>query len=348
MRGKLLSAAVATTALAFGACGGEDEQAGGGGGGAKKLTNIKVASAPNAFLSALYVAKDDGLFEKEGLNVEVVEVSSGNDSISALASGQAQYADVGFEDLMELREEGDDSVILVHDILDRVTLTLVMRKQVADRLRVTPDSPLEERLKALKGLKIGITSPGAPSDTYTRFYLRTVGLNPERDVDIIPLDSAPALLAALEEGQIDAYQLSPPTPYVAAEEGFGVVLVDGPKGEVPEFEKFSYTAWGTTRSWAEDNPEAAKAFSRAIAKATEKVKSSPDEVSEQVLDDIGGQDPAVIKRTVKAIVPALNPNGCFDPAIVKTTLDTMVKNELGEGDADPAEDALWSNKYNAC
>lgn len=236
----------------------------------------------------------------------------------------------------------------VHDILDRVTLTLVMRTEVADQKGVSPDSPLEERLKALKGLKIGVTSPGAPSDTYTRFYLRSVGLNPERDVEIVPLDSAPALLAALEEGQIDAYQLSPPTPYVAAEEGFGVVLVDGPKGEVPEFENFSYTAWGTTRSWAEDNPEAAKAFSRAIAKATEKVKSSPDQVSEQVLDDVGGQDPAVVRRTLRAIVPALSPDGCFDPKVVAKTLDTMVKNELGEGEADPAEGELWSNKYNDC
>jgi sulfonate transport system substrate-binding protein len=340
----MLSMATATVALSIAACGGDDD----GGGGGKEMTDIKVASAPNAFLSALYVAKDDGLFEKEGLNVEIVEVSSGNDSISALASGQAQYADVGFEDLMELREEGDDSVILVHDILDRVTLTLVMRKEVADRKGVSPDSPLEDRLRALKGLKIGVTSPGAPSDTYTRFYLRSVGLNPDRDVEIIPLDSAPALLAGLEEGQIDAYQLSPPTPYEAAENGFGIVLVDGPKGEVPEFENFSYTAWGTSRSWAEDNPAAAKAFSRAIAQATEKVKSSPDKVGEQVVDDIGGQDPAVVKRTVKVMVPALNPDGCFDPKLVKSTLDTMVKNELGEGEADPAEGELWTNKYNAC
>lgn len=71
-------------------------------------------------------------------------------------------------------------------------------------------------------------------------------------------------------------------------------------------------------------------------------------MSEQVLDDIGGQDPAVIRRTVKAIVPALNPDGCFDPKLVKSTLDTMVKNGLGEGDADPAEGKLWSNKYNDC
>jgi NitT/TauT family transport system substrate-binding protein len=56
----------------------------------------------------------------------------------------------------------------------------------------------------------------------------------------------------------------------------------------------------------------------------------------------------VVKRTVEVMLPALSPNGCFDPKLVPSTLDTMVKNELGEGEADAEEGALRTNKYNAC
>ncbi|MCF6475657.1 ABC transporter substrate-binding protein [Nonomuraea sp. MG754425] len=318
------------------------------GGSAQEAGKITIASAPNVFLSALYVARDDGLFAAEGLTVEIVEVESGNDSIAALASGQAQYADVGFEDLAELSRAGDDSVVMAHDILNRVTLTLVMRKEVAARKGVTAASPLRDRLSALKGLRIGITSPGSPTDTYMRYYLASVGLDPERDVELVPLGGGSALLAALEKGRIDAYHLSPPTPYVAAEQGFGVVLVDGPKGEVPELDGFDYTAWATSRQWAEQNAETAAAFSRALTRATGKVKRQPDAVAAQIMDDLGSDDRETVLRTVRAMASALSDRGCFDPAVVRRTLDVMLRLRILEEQADPAEGRLWTNDYNGC
>lgn len=337
------AALVGSVAACGGSSGGDDAAAAG-----SEQKTITVASAPNVFLSALYVAKDDGLFAKEGLKVNIVEVESGNDSIAALASGKAQFADVGFEDLAELRKEGDDSVVMAHDILDRVTLTLVMRKEVAQRKGVNARSPLPDRLRALRGLKIGITSPGAPTDTYMRYYLSSVGLNPERDVQLVPLGGGSALLAALEKGQIDAYHLSPPTPYVAAEKGFGVVLIDGPKGEVPQLDGFDYTAFATSRDWAEDNKQTAIAFSRALTAATKKVKSQPDAVAAQILDDLGSNDRATVLRTVKAMTSALSDRGCFDQAVVRRTLDTMVRLKILEDQADAADGKLWTNAYNGC
>jgi NitT/TauT family transport system substrate-binding protein len=334
-------AMIAVLALTAAGCGGD---ASGGEAGA----TIKVVSAPNVFLAALYVARDDGLFAKEGLTVEIVQVESGNDSIAGLASGDAQFADVGFEDLVEMRQQGDDSIVIVHDILDRVTLTLVMRKEIAESKQVNDQSPLEDRLRALRGLKIGITSPGAPTDTYMRYYLRSVGLNPDRDVEIIPVGGASSLLAALKNGQIDAYHLSPPTPYVAAEQGFGTVLIDGPKGGVPDLDEFAYTAWAAPRQWAESNPDKVAAFSRALKAATEKVKRDPETVAGQILDDIGTDQRAAILRTVTGMTTALSDTGCLDATVVKRTLEKMRELKIFDEPADPAEGALWTNKYNKC
>ncbi len=161
-------------------------------------TEIKVVSAPNVFLSALYVADAEGYFKAENLDLKIVEVESGTDSVAALVSGNAQFADIGFDDLIGLSQKGEKSLVMVHNILSRVTLTLVMRNDVAQRLGVTRSSPLERRWASLKGLRLGITRPGAPTDKYMRYYLRQAGLDPDRDATIVAIGGGASLLAALE------------------------------------------------------------------------------------------------------------------------------------------------------
>ena len=325
-------------------CGGEEEKSGAKG----ELTKVQIASAPNVFLAPLYVAKDEGYFEKEGVDAQIVEIEAGTDSVAALVSGNAQIADVGFDDLIELKEEGEEGLVMNHNILNRVTLTLVMNKDKATELDVSRDSPLKERYAALKGLRLGITSPGAPTDKYTRYYLRQAGLNPEKDAEIIPLGGGASLLGALESGQIDAYQLSPPTPYVAEKEGFGTVLIDGPSGDVKEFSDFLYTAFAANKEWAEENPEAAAGFSRALKKASAKIDEDPEAAAKQIVDDLGTKDLEVTERTLKSLQPALSKDGCFDEASVKKALDTMLQTKIIESPGDPKPDVFWSNKYNGC
>jgi NitT/TauT family transport system substrate-binding protein len=350
---KVRAGLVMVLALLLAGCGGGgDGDAGGGGGGGSQApagpTKITVASAPNVFLTGMYIARDRGIFQKEGLEVEIVEVEAGTDSVAALVSGNAQFADIGLDDLANLAGEGEEGLVMTHNILSRVTLTLVMRADVARQRGVTRQSPLPQRYAALKGLTIGITSPGAPTDNYMRYYLRQAGLDPDRDAEIVALGGGSNLLAALEENKIQAYHLSPPTPYVAEAEGFGVVLIDGPAGDVQEFSNFLYTGWATNREWAADNPEQAKAFSRALKAAMEAVKADPAAAAKEVADDVGTQDVAQVERTLNAFLPALSVDGCFTDQTVTASLGTMKQVGLLEGEADPKAGGLWTNDYNGC
>jgi ABC-type nitrate/sulfonate/bicarbonate transport system substrate-binding protein len=311
-------------------------------------TEVKVASAPNIFLSALYVADAEGYFKAENLDVKIIQVTAGTESVAALVSGNAQYADIGFDDLVGLAARGEKNLVMVHNILSRVTLTLVMRTDVAQRLGVTRSSPLERRWAALKGLRLGITSPGAPTDKYMRYYLRQAGLDPDRDAQIVAIGGGASLLAALESNQIDAYHLSPPTPYVAADRGIGTILIDGPAGDVPKLADFLYTAWATNRDWAAKNPNAASAFSRALKKGMQKVKADPAAAAPTVAKAIGSTDLALTKRVLDAFLPALSENGCFTAKAVAASLDTMLEAKIIATPGDPAEGVLWTSKYNSC
>jgi NitT/TauT family transport system substrate-binding protein len=337
MRGLRQSAPLAALALVLSACGSDSGR-----------TQVTVTSLPSAFLASMYVAEKQGMFEKEGLDVKIVELQSGVDGVSALVSGTAQFADMGLDDIATLAEEGEDSVVMTHNILGRVTFTLVMNPDIAKERGVTRESPIEERYAALKGLKLGVTSPGAATDKYLRYYLREAGLDPERDAEIIAIGDGASLLAALETGQIDAYHLSPPTPYVAEAEGFGTVLIDGPAGDVPLFSDYVYTGWAVNRQWAEENPEAAKGFSRALTEAMKTVADDPAAAAEEIVDRMSADDVDIIAKTLDALLPALSKDGCFDPAAVETTLTTMHDIELIPEAGDPAEDALWTNAYNGC
>lgn len=313
-----------------------------------ELTQVVVASLPNAFLAPLYVARDDGIFAEEGLEVEIVELESGLESVAAVVSGNAQYGDIGFEDLVALSSEGEESLVMLHNLVNRVTLTLVMRAEVAEQLGVSRESPLEERFAALEGLTLGVTSPGAATDNYMRYYLRRAGLDPDQDASIVAIGGGAALLAALEEAQIDAYQLSPPTPFIAENEGFGVILINGPEGDVPELADFVYTGFAGNREWATANPEAAQAFSRSLRRAWEKVAADPEGVAEQILDDLGADDLAIVQETLAALVPALAETGCFTEEAVADSLATMTDAGIIEVEASAAEGVLWTNDYNDC
>ncbi|MPZ87094.1 MAG: hypothetical protein GEU81_03275 [Nitriliruptorales bacterium] len=327
---------------------GDDDVGGDGGEEPAEPTSITVASLPNAFLAALYVARDDGIFAEEGLEVEIVELESGLDGVAAVVSGNAQFADIGFEDLVALANEGEESLVMMHNVLNRVTLTLVMDSDVAAERGLTRDSSIEERYQGLEGLRLGITSPGAATDSYMRYYLRQAGLDPDRDAEIIAIGGGASLLAALESEQIDAYHLSPPTPFVAENEGFGTILINGPEGDVPEFSDFLYTGFAGNRDWAEENPEVAQAFSRALNRAMEKVESDSAAVAEQILDDLGTDELDVTEQTLTALLPALSADGCFTAEGVEESLAVMFEAGITEAEGDAAEDVLWTNAYNGC
>lgn len=333
-------APAAVVALGLAACSGDADGA--------EVTSIKVASMPNAFLAPLYVAMDEGIFEENGLDVELVELQSGLDGVSAVVSGNAQYADIGLDDLAGLVSEGEESMLMMHGLVGRLTLTLVMDSDLAAELGVDRDSPIEERYAALEGLNIGITSPGAATDKYMRYYLRQAGLDPERDANLIAIGAGSSLLAALESKQIDAYHLSPPTPYVAESGGFGTILIDGPDGDVPTFSDFVYTGFAGNREWAENNTEAAEAFSESLRQAMEQVAADPAGVAELMLAHLGSDDLEVTQQTLEAMLPALSDDGCFSAEAVESSLATMDEAEILDFETDAAEGALWTNQFNGC
>ena len=85
-------------------------------------------------------------------------------------------------------------------------------------------SPEIKNVADLKGKKIGVTTIGSQEDSVVRYLLKERGLNPERDVTVVAVGSAPTRLAALSKGFVQASTFIPPQDIAAEKLGLNVLI----------------------------------------------------------------------------------------------------------------------------
>ena len=103
------------------------------------------------------------------------------------------------------------------------------------------DKPYPQMVRDLKGLKIGISSAGASTDTMLQYLLREAGLDPKKDVNIVPVGDPDTMLAALKNGVIDGAMAVEPAQTVALH-GIKIakMVVDVEGGGAPLFKEYAY------------------------------------------------------------------------------------------------------------
>lgn len=287
----------------------------------KRLTEIKVTQAVSSFaFLPLYYAKNAGFYEEQGLDVKQIATRGGGPDLVALMSGDVQFnVGAGTYQIGAIRKKRD--IIQVYTYYSRNLIQIVLAKSVQERLGVSPKAPLKERLAALKGLRLGMTRPGALTDFQWRHLLREAGLDPQNDAQVIGIGGAAALLMALERGQIDAYAISPPTDLIGISRGKGVMWVNNASGDDPSMDPFLFQSVVTTRAYADKNPEVVRAFVRATRRAVNEILArDPKDVYEVVKPDFRRLEPEIAVAAIKEVTPAFNRTG-------RTSLE-MAKNVI--------------------
>ena len=228
--------------------------------GAEKI-KIAVPAASTTF-APLYHASAAGYFAEEGLDIEVVIVPAAG-SLQAVLSRDVDFALAPGTHQLVAHERGQ-RLVAVMSILTRLSVNIVMHKDVARERGITEKSPLADKIRALKGLKMSGLTVGAFAHQVVVHYLLKAGLDPHKDVDLVGLGTAPAVLAALEKRHIDAFVGGTPVPEAAAARGFGLMVVDNSAGEDPDFAEFMMNAVTVHPEWARQNPDTVRKVVRAL------------------------------------------------------------------------------------
>jgi len=309
-----------------------------------KRVKVLEAHTGTLFMAPVYIAEAAGYMAEEGIDLELTEVDSGALGIAALVSGGVQLVDADPFQLVQLLKQGK-SVQFLYNLTKGVTLDMVMSKEVIAAKNLSRSMPIAQRFAALKGMKLGITKPGAATDVYMRYYLKRAGLDSERDVQIVTVGGGAALLASMKTKQIDAFHLSPPTPYQARQAGFGDVIIKASAGDVPELTNFLYTGIAVTKEYAEKNADVLKRWTRAVNKANALMQKDEAASIKYLQKYFPRMDPAVMTLAMREIIPALSPNGVMNEQMVQKHLTFLIDTKQIDASPSAKEGVLWTNAY---
>jgi NitT/TauT family transport system substrate-binding protein len=232
-----------------------------------------VQSSQSFNFVPLYIAETEGYFKDEGLQVEVILAGGGPKAMTALLGGGGQFsASVLFDGIMAQRRGLDD--VRAMATLSYFQRPFVLRTDVAKAHGITRDKPLRERVAAMKDLRIGITTPGATSDLTLRYLLSSNGLQPDRDVQIVPVGGVSTSIAALQAGQIDGCSCLPGVDVMTERQGLTVDILN--PEDMNELNGVTYGTLYGLASYNKAHPEIVRAMARAITRATLLLARDPD------------------------------------------------------------------------
>jgi NitT/TauT family transport system substrate-binding protein len=151
------------------------------------------------------VAQGEGFYRNEGLQVEIIVVSSGTPAIQAVLAGDLDFATTG-------------NVATIAAIRGMPVRNVMVSTTATDQVLVV--KPEIRRVEDLRGKTLGVAGIRTVSDISTRLLLRKHGLSPDTDVKIVSLGGSGLRLTALKGGQIDGTLLSAPHNKSAVKLGF--------------------------------------------------------------------------------------------------------------------------------
>lgn len=153
----------------------------------------------------LWIAQDTGIYTANGLDVSQQNIAA-SAVMAALLSGEVNVVVTGGTELLTAIANGGDMVTVAN-----------LAPIITQKLEV---SPKIQKKEDLVGKKFGISRFGSTTDTNTRELLQRIGLNPDKDVTYVQLETAAAMLAGLTAGSVDASLMSPPQTLTAEAAGF--------------------------------------------------------------------------------------------------------------------------------
>jgi NitT/TauT family transport system substrate-binding protein len=274
-------------------------------------------------MTPVYVAKAKGYFAEEGLDVEMITTNGSGPDIKALIAGEVDFTFTPGDSVMLAYQEGK-RVVIVMTGFRRLLINWAMHKDVARAKGIVESTPLAQKLKALKGLTVGVTQAGALTAHLATFVIRRAGYVPQQDVNIIPIGSGPTWLAALENRKVDVALTATPVPETAISQGFAMMFIDNAKGEDPSIPEFLMECLITRPDVIEKNPDLVRQMVRALTKGNKwALSNSSEQVAEALKPFLGQTPPEVLLSGVKSTLPALSPDGRTTPRSVQITEDVL-------------------------
>jgi ABC-type nitrate/sulfonate/bicarbonate transport system substrate-binding protein len=234
-----------------------------------KTIYIAVSNPDMSFLSG-GVAKFQGYFKDEGLDVEVLQMNA-NVSVAALASGNVDY-NLILQSVVTANLRG---------LPLKIAGILIERPN-----HVVVTHPSIQKFADLKNKKIAISSFGSLVDILARLTAAHFHLDPRKDIDYVAAGSSSARVAQLQAGVVQAAFVTPPGNLRAEAAGFKTLL------RVRDLFPFPVNGIGVTEQKLKTNRDEVKKIVRALLRANRYIINNP-KGAVKILSEWGRTKPEV-------------------------------------------------------
>jgi NitT/TauT family transport system substrate-binding protein len=227
--------------------------------GAAQLSSLTAFyTAPVVSMAPMWIAKEAGLFKKQGLDVKLVFIASGPIGTAAVLSGEADVGIIGGFAPLRAMVGGAKGLVIIGQSKNLITSKILARKEIVT-------------VQDLRGKRLGIDRIGSNPDMFAQAALSRFQIDTFKDLQYVQLGDVGKVVAGLKAGVIDAAIAGAPHDLFGQRLGFKVILdIAGLK--IP----FAATVLMSGRETvARKQPELAK-FMRAYAEAMHYFLTNPE------------------------------------------------------------------------
>ena len=212
----------------------------------KSLPTVRIGiEAPAGTNSHYYVTKQLGLFQKHGINIELISFPGGTVGLQALLAGDIQFASADGTAGLQANLRGAN-IYFVAGMINTFPFSILSKPEI----RVPAD---------LRGKKIVISRYGSSSDTAVRVAVEKYDLKPDKDVIILQGGGQSERFAALRAGAVDAAIVSPPLNMAGRKMGYNEVIDLSQSGVA-----YSHQQIVAIKDYLDRNPDAVLRTLRAL------------------------------------------------------------------------------------
>jgi len=178
---------------------------------ARSAERVRIAySSISAAYIGIWVARDAGLFAKEGLEDQIIFIPSATQLAQVLVAGDVDIASLGGGPVMAASLSGADLKVIGNNV-NKLIFSIHAKPEV-------------KSLEDLRGKRIAVSRFGSAADIAARTALRKNNMDAAKDVVLMQLGTMSNMFGALKSGAVEASVVSPPTQFLSEKLGFKEIV----------------------------------------------------------------------------------------------------------------------------
>jgi NitT/TauT family transport system substrate-binding protein len=227
----------------------------------------------------LWIAKEAGLYQREGLDVELIWIQ-GNPATAALIAGEIDLLHCIPHNTISAIANGAD-IVFISSIYNRMQYRIVGTADI-------------EKPQQLKGKTIGVARVYDVAHFYIRLALQRFGMNADQDVRLISAGGQSDRVLALKSGRVAATIVNPANALILEKSGFRTVI---------DLESLNFPVVGNMmaarRTTIKERRSVLVRFTRALVAGLKKIQNEPEFSKKVLAKYLRLQDKAVIEENYR-------------------------------------------------